>query len=141
MNIQDAEFFKELLAMFKLESKEHLATIDSGLNELEEMPSSEKRKEILETVFRAAHSLKGAARTVGLMDIEPFGQSLESLFGVLKQKEINMTAQIYQLLHSTVDNLGTLIFTMDEQGKLKEDKSKLSRIMDDVNQYIRLLNA
>jgi len=141
MNIQDAEFFKELLAMFKLESKEHLATIDSGLNELEEMPTSEKRKEILETVFRAAHSLKGAARTVGLMDIEPFGQSLESLFGVLKQKEINMTAQIYQLLHSTVDNLGTLIFTMDEQGKLKEDKSKLSRIMDDVNQYIRLLNA
>jgi len=141
MNIQDVEFFKELLAMFKLESKEHLATIDSGLNELEEMPSSEKRKEILETVFRAAHSLKGAARTVGLMDIEPFGQSLESLFGVLKQKEINMTAQIYQLLHSTVDNLGTLIFTMDEQGKLKEDKSKLSRIMDDVNQYIRLLNA
>jgi len=141
MNIQDAEFFKELLAMFKLESKEHLATIDSGLNELEEMPSSEKRKEILETVFRAAHSLKGAARTVGLVDIEPFGQSLESLFGVLKQKEINMTAQIYQLLHSTVDNLGTLIFTMDEQGKLKEDKSKLSRIMDDVNQYIRLLNA
>jgi len=141
MNIQDAEFFKELLAMFKLESKEHLATIDSGLNELEEMPTSEKRKEILETVFRAAHSLKGAARTVGLVDIEPFGQSLESLFGVLKQKEINMTAQIYQLLHSTVDNLGTLIFTMDEQGKLKEDKSKLSRIMDDVNQYIRLLNA
>ena len=70
MNVQDAEFFKELLAMFRMETEEHIQSIKSGLQELEKDPAPDKKSEIVEVIFKAAHSLKGAARTVGLVDID-----------------------------------------------------------------------
>ena len=98
MSYQDTEFFKELLAMFKVECQEHLDVMDSGLKKLAESLPDAERIEVMETVFRAAHSLKGAARTVGQTDLEPVGQSLEHTFAKLKLKDINASIEIFNEL-------------------------------------------
>jgi len=141
MDDKDSEFFKELVSMFKMEAKEHLDTISSGLPQLEKTPHGKERTEILETIFRAAHSLKGAARTVGLVDIEPIGQSLEKLFSIIKQKDANISSALSDTLYQITDTLGELIFTMDEQGKLTGDKSSLTRLIDEVNENIVIMEA
>ena len=61
---KDNGFLKKLLATFKVEAEEHLKTISLGLVELEKTLPPEKQLEIVETIFREAHSLKGAARAV-----------------------------------------------------------------------------
>jgi Hpt domain len=50
--------------------EEHVTAISSGLVEVERASSPEQQLEIIESVFREAHSLKGAARAVNLVKIE-----------------------------------------------------------------------
>src|SRR6202043_2346881 len=76
----EEEFLRTLRATFKVEAAEHLQAIGTGLLELEKAPAPAEQLQLIETVFRAAHSLKGAARAVGLTDVESLCQSLEDLF-------------------------------------------------------------
>ena len=57
----------QLLAIFRMESEERLAKLDSGLLSLEKNPAD---PELLEELFREMHSLKGAARMLHLLPIE-----------------------------------------------------------------------
>ena len=136
MNVQDAEFFKELLSMFRMETEEHIQAIKSGLQQLEKEPASEKKAEILEVVFRAAHSLKGAARTVGLVDIEPVGLSLEGLFSSMRQKDISLSEELFSMLYEVVDKLGELIYGLDDAGKITGNKSEVTALMENINSKV-----
>ena len=60
MNDKEQQFLNELRATFKIEGAEHVDVIASGLIDLEKAPSVKKRKVIIETILREAHSLKGA---------------------------------------------------------------------------------
>ena len=63
----------------------------------------------METVFREAHSLKGAARAVNLVQVESACQSLESLFAQLKSREVTLSAELFDRLHQTVDAVIALL--------------------------------
>ena len=54
---------RELRSLFKIESEERLQHLDDGLLRLEKTPTDPS---LLEDLFREAHSLKGAARMLGL---------------------------------------------------------------------------
>ena len=108
MGKQD-ELLKRLLATFKVEAAEHLQSISSGLAELEREPSSEQWVAIVETVYRDAHSLKGAARAVDLTDIETVCQSMESVFAGFKSREIEPSPGLLEVLYRALDVVGELV--------------------------------
>ncbi len=122
MSKRDNDFQKKLLATFKVEAEEHVRAMSSGLIELEKAPESERQAEIIETVFREAHSLKGAARAVNLTEIETLCQSLESVFAAMKRREIDRSPELLDLLHQSVDGLGQLLVST-ESGQTA-DKSR-----------------
>jgi two-component system chemotaxis sensor kinase CheA len=64
---------------------------------------------LVETAFRAAHSLKGAARAVNLTNIEAVCQSLESVFAALKRQSLAFSEALFELLYETVDLLSQLL--------------------------------
>jgi two-component system chemotaxis sensor kinase CheA len=104
MSAQEEEFLRSLRATFKVEAAEHLQTIAAGLLALEKMPSaSEEHRGRVETVFRAAHSLKGAARAVNFTEIESICQSLENTFAALKRQETVPSRQEMDALHRLLD--------------------------------------
>jgi len=109
MGQKDQELLQRLLATFKVEAEEHISSISAGLIELERVSSADRRTEILERVFREAHSLKGAARAVNLVRIESLCQSLEGLFASLKAHEVSLAPELFDQLHQMVDSLGTLL--------------------------------
>jgi len=113
MPSQDDELLKRLLVTFKVEAQEHIETIASGLVELEQAPTEARQKSVLDTIFRSAHSLKGAARAVNVTDIEAVCQSLESVFASLKRREVAPTPELFDLLHRIVDSLGQLLASID----------------------------
>ena len=100
MVTQDAEFLIKLLAMFKMEAREHLNVISAELTKMEK-GDAKSRSEIVETMYREAHSLKGAARSVNLVDIVSLCQSIENVFSVLKSKGIALSSKTGDLLHQT----------------------------------------
>jgi two-component system chemotaxis sensor kinase CheA len=104
------EFLKKLLATFKVEADEHLQAMSAGLLELEKMPAAAQQAEIVERVFREAHSLKGAARAVNLTQIESVCQELESVFAALKKELLAVSPPLFDLLHEAIDGLGMMLF-------------------------------
>ena len=77
MGSEDPEFQKQLLEIFKSEAEEHIEVLTNYLLELEKDFQGAATEEKLETVYREAHSLKGAARAVGLDAIQNICQILE----------------------------------------------------------------
>lgn len=103
------ELLKRLLATFRIEADEHLQAMSSGLLALKKAPPGVEAASLVETVFREAHSLKGAARAVNLVPVESLCQSLESIFAELKNGRLPISAPLLDLLLQAVDGLGNLL--------------------------------
>ena len=105
----DEEFLRKLRATFKVEAAEHLRSIGSGLLELEKVSEPEQQLQLIEAVFRGAHSLKGAARAVNFTEIESVCQSLESLFAAWKRRESFPTPAGLDIAHSHVNKISQVL--------------------------------
>jgi two-component system chemotaxis sensor kinase CheA len=109
MNKKDDEFLKRIQSTFRIEAKEHLRVFSEGLIELEKTRAKKKIAEIIETMFREIHSLKGAARSVDQKEIESVCYPMESLFSALKRHESNLSPTLFDLLYKAVERLSKLI--------------------------------
>src|SRR5262245_40077641 len=99
MSSKEEEFLRMLRATFKVEAGEHLQSLATGLLELEKNPASAEQRRLIELVFRAAHSLKGAARAVNFTQIESICQSLEDLFAGWKSGKVAVSAAALDTAH------------------------------------------
>ncbi len=109
MNEKDLEFTKRLRAIFKVEAEEHVRVISAGIAELDKKLPPEALEKVIESVFREAHTLKGAARVVNLKRIESICQPLESVFSALKHREIELSPRLCGLFHRAADTIALLI--------------------------------
>lgn len=92
----------ELRRLFKAESEEHLARLDDGLLRLEKTPTDQA---LLEDVFRESHSLKGAARMLGLSRIEATAHGLESILSAACKGETALTPAMIDGMNATLGDL------------------------------------
>lgn len=132
MGMKKNELIKKLQAAFKVEAEERLQTLSSGLIELEKNPAGEKYDEVIESIFRQAHSLKGASRSAGLPDIEKISKALEGVFSALKRKEIKISPEMIDVLHHVTDVLTDLVATSgSERPSVHGDQ--VSEIVEQIN--------
>ncbi|WP_300526170.1 hybrid sensor histidine kinase/response regulator [Aminiphilus sp.] len=104
-DLSEQAFLEELRRDFVLEAEEHLQTIVSGLIELEENPGST----VVEAVYRAAHSLKGAAHAVQLPAVAALCQPMESVFSGLKSGFFSLERGDFDLLQRSIDAVAALV--------------------------------
>lgn len=109
MPTPDDEFLRQLLATFRVEAEEHMQAMSSGLLELEKTPHSVPEPALVESIFREAHSLKGAAGAVGLSEVETICQSLESILALWKSREMSPSPAQFDSLHHSLDAVGRLL--------------------------------
>ena len=132
MTSKNDALLERLLAMFRVEADAHLQAMSSGLLALEEKPLDTRGADIIETILRDAHSLKGAARAVNLTQIEAVCQSLENVFSALKDKSLAVSSPLIDLLLQTVDALGGLVAGDGSMsGTQKSLVGKMMRQLDD----------
>ncbi|MCK9381779.1 MAG: response regulator [Sulfuritalea sp.] len=92
----------ELFRLFKAESEEHLARLDDGLLRLEKTPADQA---LLEELFRESHSLKGAARMLGLARIETAAHGLESILNAARKGEAPLTPETIEGMNAALVDL------------------------------------
>lgn len=102
MSSQEEEFLRLLRATFKAEAEEHLQAMSAGLQSLEGTEEA-GRPAIVETVYREAHSLKGAARAVNRTDVEQLCQAMETVFASWKRGETRPRAEQVAVLLRAAD--------------------------------------
>ncbi|HQL58406.1 MAG TPA: chemotaxis protein CheW [Methanoculleus sp.] len=99
MSGTDEQFRARLLDMFREEADEYLEAIAAGLIELEKTGLV---PELVESVYRRIHSLKGASRAVNLREIESICQNLETIFSLVKRGEYTPGVNDFDLFHRTL---------------------------------------
>ncbi len=132
MSTKEQDFRKRLLSTFKVEAQDHLTTISSGLIELEKMPSTERQAVIVETIFRATHSMKGAARAVNMQDIEHICQSLEGIFSLWKRSGIPLTPRLFDTLYRATEIMRKLMGSLEE-GDAPPERNKISELIKELS--------
>ncbi|MGL5986918.1 MAG: Hpt domain-containing protein, partial [Burkholderiales bacterium] len=87
MSIDLSQFYQ----VFFDETAEHLANMESFLLELDvDNPDPEE----LNAIFRAAHSIKGAAGTFGFTDLAEVTHELETLLDRLRKQELALRSEM-----------------------------------------------
>ncbi len=131
MPTSDEEFLKKLFAAFKVEAEEHLRAIGNGLLEVEKGTGERDGTDLIEKMYREAHSLKGAARSVGMMEIEAVCQAVESVFAKLKAGLGEASTELFDTLHRATDIMSSLLDeTPDvETGSIVDELIQLERTL------------
>ena len=118
-----------ILPVFLAEAEENLAQMEDALLALEASPGD---AEALNTVFRAAHTLKGNAANLGLAPVAEFAHEVEDVLDRLREGAIVLTAPLAGLLLRAVDALRVLVPAavagLDELPEA--DRALLERIAD-----------
>lgn len=116
MEKNEAEFMAKLLKTFKVEAQEHIKTISEGLFALEkENIPNVQRQELIEKIFREAHSLKGASRAVNQGMIQDFCQIIENIFSAWKRNEISSSPELFDALHASNDLIEKMVSQSGEK--------------------------
>jgi len=117
--MNEEELLRKLRDAFKSESEERLANLSAGLLELEKTSAPDQQHSVIETIFREAHSLKGAARAVNLAEIETLCQAVEGIFAELKRGEPLLSPGLFDSLHDAVEAIKNFLADQSPENKGK----------------------
>lgn len=95
----------DLLSLFLEEAEEQLELLEQLLLKLEERGEPE----IIDGIFRVAHTLKGSAACVGLQEVSSLAHELENLLDKLCKGEVSLSTRVCDVLLKGRDTLRMLV--------------------------------
>ncbi len=113
MSFEDTELLKE----FVVESQEHLSDVESKLLTLEEQGDA-MDVGLVNNVFRAVHSIKGAAGFMGLSTLESLAHRGEEVLNKLRNQELRPTSTVINVLLRATDRLKNLLDSIDTSNEM-----------------------
>lgn len=125
MSTNDTELLKE----FSIESQEHLADIENQLLTLESQGEN-MDVALVNTVFRAIHSIKGAAGFMGLDTLGGLAHRAEEVLGKLRSKDLRPTSIVINTLLKATDRLKELIDEVENSNG--QDVSRHVSALEDI---------
>src|SRR5262245_58899568 len=120
----------ELLAEFVTEAREHLAGVEGQLLDIES-GGADVNVDLVNTVFRAIHSVKGAAGFLGLTTVNKLAHSLENVLGKMRNHELAPTSPIVDTMLQAADALTKLINDLESSNDV--DVSNHCAALDKIN--------
>ncbi len=104
-----ADFDREaVLASFLVESEEGLDSMEQALVQMESSPSD---PELLHSIFRVAHTIKGNATSLELGELAGFAHVVEDLLDIFREQHELPSADLISLLLKAVDELRAMVST------------------------------
>lgn len=116
----DISSFKEV---FAAEARDYLQSLNEDLLKFERNPDD---KETVDDMFRAAHSLKGMAGTMGFNVLAEFTHEMESVLDLLRNGELQPTAEVINALFGSVDTLEVLLEETISEGLITPVKEQIA---------------
>ena len=92
----------QYLEIFIDETKEHVQNLNSQILELEQDPEN---ADVVNEIFRAAHSLKGMAGTMGFKRMQALTHDMENVFSEVRNGSIKVNASIIDVVFQCLDAL------------------------------------
>ena len=119
MSINDD--MREIHGIFFEECSEGLDVMESGLLGLD---LGAANLDVVNDIFRAAHSIKGGAATFGFLDISEFTHSVETLLDQVRAGERCVTEDAVEVLLQSVDCLRGMLDALKNDAEIKSDAAQ-----------------
>ncbi len=110
-NEMDNRFIAEALPAFISEAREQSETIEQLMLQLEDKPQD---SELLDALFRCAHTVKGSAGIFGLDALVAFTHHVETLLDRLREGAFSLTPALSTLLLQSNDQIRSLVAAAQE---------------------------
>lgn len=115
------DFTDEDLKIFLEEAEEQLQFLEEGLLRLEQ---GAREPELIQSIFRAAHTLKGSSATLGFQQMASVTHALENIFDRVRKNQLSVDSAMVNVLLEALDILrglkeelaGGKVGTLDLQG-------------------------
>ena len=119
----------QLLEQFLSEARENLAFIDQNIEAI-----GGDDPELLNSVFRAAHTLKGGSGIVGFEAVKNITHHAEDLLDMLRSNQIEFKDSMVEVLYDAFDEVVNLIEAAEETGDIVEaDEETVAKIIENLS--------
>lgn len=120
----------QYLELFIDETKEHLQSLNEHILELEKEPEN---ADTINEIFRAAHTLKGMAGTMGYTRMQRLTHDLENVFQEIRNGNMKANAKLIDILFRGLDALeGYLEIISTTGGEGTEDNEDIIKDLDEL---------
>jgi two-component system chemotaxis sensor kinase CheA len=126
--IINSDISSEELKVFLEETDDILQTLDEDIVKLEK---EDQKDDIIQRVFRAAHTLKGSSGMIGHIRMAEVTHAMENLLDKLRNKKMALDSRIVDLLLDSLDILKILRTEINH-----EEDSDISNIVIKINEVI-----
>ena len=121
----------QYLEIFLDETREHLGSLNTQILNLEQNPED---SDTINEIFRAAHSLKGMAGTMGYKRMQNLTHDMENVFMEIRNDTMKVTSPLIDTLFKTLDALEEYTSNIQESGD--EGSNDNQPIIDELNAFL-----
>ncbi len=119
----------QYLEIFVEETKEHLQNLNEHLLILEKEPEN---KDTINEIFRAAHSLKGMAGTMGYKRMQNLTHNMENVFSEIRNDKMKVTSDLVDTLFQCLDALEAYLDNIiNNQDEGTDDNEPIIKLLND----------
>ncbi len=126
----------QYLEIFIDETDEHLQTLSDCIMELEKDPEN---MDVINEIFRAAHSLKGMAGTMGFKRMQHLTHDMENVFQEVRSDKIKVNSSMIDLLFKCLDTIEGYLNSVKESSSEGTEDNEL--IIKELNDFIAAANG
>lgn len=119
----------QYLDMFIEESDENLQNLNEWILELEKNPDD---KETINSIFRAAHTLKGMSASMGFNDIAELTHKMEDILDEFRNDKLKVNSEVITVLFKCLDTLEKMVDGVRDGSSEKTDISGITKMLDDI---------
>ena len=120
----------QYLEIFLDETKEHLQNLNTQILNLEQEPED---MDTINEIFRAAHSLKGMAGTMGFKRMQTLTHDMENVFSEVRNGTIKIQSEMIDTLFKCLDALEEYLANIQETtDEGTNDNAELIKILNDI---------
>ena len=123
--------FTEYKDLFAVEAREYIQLLNENLLQFEQTPTD---PDLIAEMFRAAHSLKGMAGTMGYTQLADFTHHMENLLDALRNNEITASGELINTLFDSIDMLELILEEVINYDSVQTDtgelKARLAHILE-----------
>lgn len=117
-----------LLQTFRSEVGERIASLQSGLLQLEETPEN---PDVMNAIFRDAHTIKGSAKMMGFEAIKELAHRMEDVLGDVKDGRLAIGRGLADVLLQSSDQILQMLEALDRPAEISESTQMLMSALDE----------
>ena len=123
----------QYLGIFLDEAREHIQVLSDQMMTLEQEPENQ---DAINEIFRAAHSLKGMAGTMGYKRLQHLTHDMEDCFSDVRAGSMTVTGELMDVLFQALDAIEGYVNSIQESTDEGEEDNE--NIINEIN---RIRNA